>query len=91
VARLAFSVATNIKPEILVLDEMLSAGDISFMGKAKERMECLIDNAKMMVIVSHDLSLINSLCKRVVCLADGAVVIDGASEEAIAKYIDIAR
>jgi len=87
VARLAFSIATNIKPEILVLDEMLSAGDINFVGKARERMSSLIDSAKLMVIVSHDLNLVRELCTSVLILVDGRVSLHGPSKEMTDLYL----
>ena len=53
--RLAFSVATAIEPEILIVDEALSAGDLSFQAKAQQRMKALISHAQAVVVVSHDL------------------------------------
>jgi ABC-type polysaccharide/polyol phosphate transport system ATPase subunit len=84
--RLAFTIATIIRPEILVLDEMISAGDLEFMSKAKERMEQILSAAKILVIVSHDMGLIRSLAKRVVVLNQGEVLFDGDAEEAIDLY-----
>jgi ABC-type polysaccharide/polyol phosphate transport system ATPase subunit len=84
--RLAFTIATMIEPEILVFDEMLSAGDAAFMVKAKARMERLLDKAKIMVIVSHDMSMIRSLCKRVIVVEKGVIVFDGKPEAALEVY-----
>ena len=53
--RLAFSVATAIEPELLIVDEVLSAGDCSFQAKARQRMQALISHAQAVVVVSHDL------------------------------------
>ena len=53
--RLAFSVATAIEPEILIIDEVLSAGDCSFQAKAQQRMQALISHAQAVVVVSHEL------------------------------------
>lgn len=83
VVRLAFSIATIIKPEILLLDEMLSAGDLSFIAKAKRRMEELMNVAKIIVIASHDLGLIESIAMRTIVLDDGKIVFDGDTNEAI--------
>lgn len=85
-ARLAFSIATNVKPEILVMDEMLSAGDFSFIDKAKNRMSNLVDNAKILVIVSHNLGLVENLCTRAIVLKKGSVVFDGNPKEAVRYY-----
>ena len=84
--RLAFTIATIIRPEILVLDEMLSAGDAEFMSKAKERMEKVLSAAKILIIVSHDMGLIRSLARRVIVLNKGEVLFDGDAEEAIDLY-----
>lgn len=84
--RLAFAIATSIEPEILVFDEMLSAGDISFVNKAKARMEKLITEAKLLVLVSHDLSLVESICERVIILDKGQMIYEGTASAAIAHY-----
>jgi ABC-type polysaccharide/polyol phosphate transport system ATPase subunit len=87
--RLAFTIATMIEPEILVLDEMLSAGDIAFLSKAKDRIERLLSVAKILVIVSHDLDLIGSLARRTIVLHHGEVLFDGETSEAIKFYTDL--
>nr|BFD62750.1 ABC transporter ATP-binding protein [Bdellovibrio sp. HM001] len=86
--RLAFSIATIIKPEILVFDEMLAAGDASFIDKAKKRIDDLINKAKVMVIVSHDLNLIKTTCTRCLLMEKGQVAFDGPPAEAIKRYLD---
>lgn len=86
VARLAFAIATSIEPEILVFDEMISAGDISFIEKAKRRIGELLEKAKIMIIVSHDLSLIEDIVDRVIVLKDGRVVYDGETTGGIQYY-----
>ena len=84
--RLAFTIATMIEPEILVFDELLSAGDAVFMRKAQARMQKLLDFAKIMVLVSHDLNSIRSLCNRLIVLDKGAVKFDGSVEQGITCY-----
>lgn len=84
--RLAFTIATSIDPEVLLFDEMLSAGDISFIEKAKTRVNELIDKAKCLVLVSHDLGLVESLCKRTIVLSHGVIVFDGPTKEAVDFY-----
>ncbi len=86
IVRLAFSIATVISPEILLLDEMLSAGDISFIAKAKKRMENILNVAKIMVLVSHDLSLIESLTMRTLVFVNGEIHFDGNTNDAIDFY-----
>jgi len=87
--RLAFTIATMIRPEILVFDEMLSAGDAEFMIKARRRMDDLLTSAKMLVLVSHDLGLIRSLTERTLLMKQGQVIFDGPSEEAIEYYTEL--
>lgn len=85
--RLAFSIATMIEPEILIFDEMLSAGDKDFIAKAKKRVNELIDKAKIIVVVSHDLKLIESMCTRCVLLKNGVIIIDDTPQKAIQQYL----
>ena len=84
--RLAFTIATMIHPEILILDEMLSAGDLEFMVKAKKRMDQLLNIAKILVIVSHDINLLVSLTTRTIVLDKGNVMYDGPTDSAIEFY-----
>ena len=76
IMRLAFSIATSIKPEILLMDEWLSVGDADFNQKATQKLSSLVDQAKILVIASHDLKLISSLCTRIITMADGKIVKD---------------
>lgn len=85
--RLAFAIATSIEPEILVVDEMLSAGDASFIHKAQDRMQHLIGRAKALVVVSHDLQLIKSLCKTAIVLESGRIVYHGDAHSAVDHYL----
>jgi ABC-type polysaccharide/polyol phosphate transport system ATPase subunit len=84
--RLAFSIATSISPEILILDEVFSAGDLNFVKKGKARINALIKNAGIVVIVSHDLSTIKASCNRVILMENGAVIKDGPTDEVIKFY-----
>lgn len=84
--RLAFSVSTSLSGEILLLDEVIGAGDAKFMVKAKKRMNDLIDAAQIMVLVSHDLSTVASVCNRVIMLQQGRIVADGKPEKVIDFY-----
>lgn len=71
--RLAFSVVTSIDPEILILDEVITAGDAHFMEKAKERMDQLIDKANIVVMASHSKEIIQTLCNKVITLEAGKI------------------
>lgn len=84
--RLAFSVSTSLAGEILLLDEVIGAGDISFMQKAQKRMLNLIDAAEIMVFVTHDLSMAQKVCNRVIMLDHGRIVADGTPEKVIRRY-----
>lgn len=84
--RLAFAIATSIEPEILLFDEMLSAGDAHFAAKAQERMDSLLLKSKGMVLVSHDLAGILRLCSRVIWLKHGSIAMDGPPQEVVDAY-----
>jgi len=85
--RLAFSLATSMHPDILVLDEIFAGGDAAFLAKAKSRMYAMIDNANIMVMVSHDHQLVTSLCNRVIWIDHGKVEGDGLPEEIVGRYL----
>jgi ABC-type polysaccharide/polyol phosphate transport system ATPase subunit len=84
--RLAFAIATTIQPEILLVDEVLSAGDLAFHSKARERMRDMISRAKIMVIVSHDLNSLAAMCDKGVWLHKGRVRMTGSMDAVIAAY-----
>lgn len=85
--RLAFSLATAIHPDILVLDEIFAGGDAAFMVKAKARMHHVIDKADIMIMVSHDHQLVTALCNRVIWMDHGRLVADGSPEDIVARYL----
>jgi ABC-type polysaccharide/polyol phosphate transport system ATPase subunit len=71
--RLAFSLATTIHPDILILDEVFAAGDIGFVDKARLRMYEIVDKANILLMVSHDMKLISELANRVIWVESGRV------------------
>lgn len=86
--KLAFSVAAHLDAEIMIMDEVLAVGDISFQQKCLERMrEAAEFENRTVLYVSHNMSTIRQLCKRVIVLESGRVVFDGNMEEGVAKYI----
>jgi ABC-type polysaccharide/polyol phosphate transport system ATPase subunit len=85
--RLAFSIATATEPEVLLIDEVLSVGDLAFQHKARLRMQEMMANARLMVMVSHDLNSIRSLCNRVLWLEHGRVKMDGPADRVVNAYI----
>ena len=84
--RLLFSIATSVEADILLLDEWLSAGDQAFVEKANRRLHELIDRAHILVLASHDLALLRSVCNRAVLLEHGRIKRQGPVEEVIAVY-----
>ncbi len=84
--RLGFSIATMLSPDILVIDEALSAGDVAFQEKAAARMQDMLADAKTVVIVSHSLSVVEKLCTRVIWMKNGTIYYDGDPVEAVSRY-----
>ncbi|MFO0973107.1 MAG: ABC transporter ATP-binding protein [Phycisphaerae bacterium] len=84
--RLAFSVATEVDPEILLLDEVFSVGDIHWVEKARRRMQALIDRARILVLVSHQMEQIQQYCTRAIWLRGGKLIADGAPAEVVERY-----
>lgn len=84
--RLAFAVSTCIPGEILLLDEVISAGDATFQQKAKKRIMELMDEAKIMVFVTHDLGTMKEVCNRTLVMNNGRIVFDGKPDEALKVY-----
>lgn len=87
--RLAFSVSTSLSGQILLLDEVIAAGDIHFIEKAQKRMLNLINEAEVMVFVTHDLRMAQKVCNRVILLDHGKLIDDGKPEEVISHYKSI--
>jgi ABC-type polysaccharide/polyol phosphate transport system ATPase subunit len=85
--RLAFSIATSIDPEILLVDEVLAVGDLAFQHKAQARMKELMSSARVMVLVAHDLATIRNMCNRVVWMQHGAAMMEGPPDEVIDAYV----
>jgi ABC-type polysaccharide/polyol phosphate transport system ATPase subunit len=84
--RLAFSISTSIEPDILIMDEMIGAGDQSFIEKAKARIDGLLEKTKILVISSHDMGIIQKICNKVMWLEKGEVKMMGSAEEVLAAY-----
>lgn len=84
--RLAFAVSTMISPDILLMDEWLSVGDLNFQEKAEQRLNRLIQRSNILVIASHSRSLIEECCTRVVWLEHGVIKKDGSPKEVCDCY-----
>lgn len=89
--RLAFSIATTLKPEILLVDEVLSAGDLAFQAKARQRMREMMNRAKIMVVVSHDLETLAAVCETGIWLHRGRVRLKGPMKAVNQAYRDYVR
>lgn len=85
-ARLAFSVATVVEPEVLIVDEVLAVGDADFQKKSMKRMMELMGGGTTVLFVSHNLEQIKKMCSRVVWLDHGRVVKAGSSEAVCVHY-----
>ena len=88
VARLAFSVATIVDPEILIVDEILSVGDLNFQNKSENKMRSLISGGTTVLYVSHSIKSIESLCDRVVWLEHGKVIMVGKTDDVCKAYYE---
>jgi ABC-type polysaccharide/polyol phosphate transport system ATPase subunit len=84
--RLAFSISTAIEPEILLVDEVLGAGDMAFQAKARQRMQDMMSKARLIVMVSHDMESLTKLCERGIWLDHGHVRQAGPIKDVIAAY-----
>ena len=88
VARLAFSIATIVEPDILIVDEILSVGDVSFQAKSGAKMQEMIKGGTTVLFVSHSTEQIKKLCNKVVWLDHGKIVEIGDSEIVCNKYLE---
>ena len=86
IVRLAFSIATSIEPEILLVDEVLSVGDMAFQQKARQRIHEMIAKAELIVVVSHDLESLAKLCNQAIWMDHGRIRQMGPVQEIIAAY-----
>ncbi len=85
-ARLGFSIATMVEPDILILDEVLSVGDVKFRKKSEKRIKEMFAKGITVLFVSHNLKQVRSLCNRAIWLEKGHVVEDGPVEEVADKF-----
>jgi teichoic acid transport system ATP-binding protein len=85
-ARLGFSTAAMVDPDILIVDEVLSAGDTAFREKAAAKMRELIGRARAVIVVTHDLRFVESVCTRAVWLEKGRLEFDGPPDAAVRRY-----
>jgi lipopolysaccharide transport system ATP-binding protein len=84
--RLAFSVAVNLNPDILIVDEILAVGDQSFQAKCMARIRTLRQSGKTLLFVSHNAGMVLDLCDRAIWLDHGSLVMQGPAKEIVAAY-----
>jgi ABC-type polysaccharide/polyol phosphate transport system ATPase subunit len=84
--RLAFAVAIEVDPEILVVDEILAVGDLGFQQKCFERLRRFRQAGKTMLLVTHAMAMVQEHCDRALLIDHGSLIVDGSPREAIATY-----
>ena len=85
-SRLGFSIISHLEPEILLLDEVMSAGDHDFRKRSEKRILEMVEGEATVVIVSHDVKILERLCDRVFAMQEGKIVTDGTYEKAVEVY-----
>lgn len=84
--RLAFSISTNVTPDILVLDELIGAGDASFRAKSAARIKKLLEDSSILVLSSHSIGIVKENCERVIWLEKGQIKDDGPAGRVLLDY-----
>ncbi len=84
--RLAFAISTAVGGDILLLDEVIGAGDANFMIKARKRIMALVERAEILILASHDMATLESVCPRGVVFHHGEIRFDGPMPNAISAY-----
>jgi ABC-type polysaccharide/polyol phosphate transport system ATPase subunit len=90
-ARLGFSIATAVDPDILLLDEVLATGDASFRAKSKARVIELVKSAKAVVLVTHDMEWVREYCNRAMLIEKGKVVMQGSPDDVTKLHLERTR
>jgi lipopolysaccharide transport system ATP-binding protein len=87
--RLAFAVAVNVQPDVLIIDEALAVGDVFFSQKCFQRIREIVHRGATLIFVSHDMGAVQSLCDRALLLSGGKLLFDGAPEECVSRYFNL--
>jgi lipopolysaccharide transport system ATP-binding protein len=87
--RLAFAIAVNVQPDVLIIDEALAVGDVFFSQKCFQRIREIVQNGATLLFVSHDLGAVQSLCDRALLLSQGQIMFDGSPEECVSRYFTL--
>ena len=88
VARLGFAIATDVQPDILILDEVLSVGDQSFKNKCQHRIDKFLNGDTTVLVVSHDLGFIRTSCDKVIWIERGRIKYVGSGKETVDRYLN---
>jgi len=86
-SRLIFAIATSVSPTVLLLDELLGAGDISFQEKAKKRLDSFLGGSNVVVVVTHSIDFVRNSCNKALVLSHGKQVYFGEPKTAVAAYL----
>lgn len=89
--RLAFAVAAHLEPEVLIVDEVLAVGDAAFQRKCLGKMDEVARTGRTVLFVSHNMAAVAQLCNRVLLLEQGRVVMEGGTDEAVARYLSLSE
>lgn len=84
--RLAFSIMTHLRSDVLIIDEILAVGDAQFQAKCLERMQALVNEGRTILFVSHQFAKVQSLCKKTLWIKEGSLVDSGHTEGVISRY-----
>lgn len=84
--RLAFAISTAVDPDILLMDEWVGAGDARFMAKAQKRLNTRIDNARVLILASHNSNLLGRVCTKIIELKDGRIHQSGTPEGTLENH-----
>ncbi len=85
--KLAFTIATEIPPDVLILDELYAGGDAAFIEKANERLQGFINKSRVLILVAHSMEYVKQLCNRVIVIDHGRIVADGDPTEMADRYL----
>jgi ABC-type polysaccharide/polyol phosphate transport system ATPase subunit len=89
--RLAFGVATAIKPDILLMDEMIGVGDRRFMDRARKRIENVINQSAVLCLASHNEEILQNYCANGVLVDEGRILYNGSIEECLSRYRNMSQ
>lgn len=85
-ARLGFSIATAVDPDILILDEVLSVGDAKFRAKSLAKVQSMFDSGVTVLFVSHNIDQVMAICDSAILLQKGKIIAQGPADEVAAVY-----